>query len=86
MNLKGILESAGEGLEPRGPIHVLVDLNTPDADPACLVRLEAHGLAVDQVIGNKVLGTIEGDSLETLRRDPDVAEVEISARLRPHQV
>jgi hypothetical protein len=86
MNLKDIVRSAGESLgERQGSIDVLVDLKTRTAEPECLEHLKkAYGLSSDRVIGNKVLGTISGDSLESLRRDPAVAEVEVSSRLRPH--
>jgi len=78
---------AGESLgERRGPVQVLVDLKTRTAEPDCLRRLEANGLALDRVIGNKILGTIAGEALESLRADPGVADVEISSRLRPHAV
>jgi hypothetical protein len=86
-SLKSIALSAGESLgERQGLVHVLVDLKTRTAEPDCLERLEAHGLTIDRVVGNKVLGTIKGESLESLRLDPAVAEVEISSRLRPHAI
>lgn len=85
MNLKNIARSAGESLgERHGPVLVLVGLNTRRAEADCLERLEGYGLTVDRVIGNKILGTIAGDALESLRSDPEVAEVEISSQLRPH--
>lgn len=85
MNLKAIAHSAGESLgAPSTPVQVLVDLATRTVEPGCLGHLEDLGLTVDQVIGNKVLGTIAGENLSALRDDSAVAEVEISAQLQPH--
>jgi hypothetical protein len=79
------LGAAGEDLlEPRGPQRVLVDLRAREPDEACLRRLRGHGLAVEEVIGNKVIGTIASERLDELRSAPEVAEVETPARLRPH--
>jgi hypothetical protein len=83
---KDRLGAAGEDLvRRRGPLRVLVDLRAAEADEACLEGLRNHGLAVEEVVGNKVIGTVAGERLEELRGAPGVAEVEVPARLRPHR-
>jgi hypothetical protein len=64
---------------------VLVDLVAAEADEACLERLRGHGLAVEEVVGNKVIGTVPGERLDELKNAPGVADVELPARLRPHR-
>ncbi len=83
---KARLAAAGEELTPStGSVEVLIDLNLPAADDPSLERLEAYGVTVDEVIGNKVVGSLPADRLADLRADPQVAEVELSARLKAHR-
>ncbi len=78
------LGAIGEDLaSPSGPVKILIDLGVRSADEGCLRRLESYGVTVGEVVGNKVIGTIPGDRLADLRSDPDVADVEISAQLKP---
>ena len=82
---KDHLGAAGEDLlVKRGPVRVLVDLNLREADEPSLEHLRSCGLNVEEVVGNKVIGTIAGERLEDLRGLTEVAEVEVAAKLRPH--
>lgn len=82
---KDRLAAAGEDLlSKQGPLRVLVDLRVGEPDVDCLERLREHGLTVEKVVGNKVIGTVEGERLEELRTVPEVAEVEVPSKLRPH--
>ena len=68
----------------KGPVKVLVAIASKEPSRACLERIEKLGLRVSRVIGSKLTGEIDADALEDLERDPDVAEVEVSRRLRKH--
>jgi len=84
VNLKERLIASGEALLHRGgTVQVLVDLNVREPDAACLQKLAAYGLEVSEVIGNKLVGTIPGEQIGRLERDPQVAEVEVATRLKP---
>jgi hypothetical protein len=79
------LDAAGESLlRKEGPVRVLVALTIREADEACLEALRRLGLDVEEIVGNKVIGTIEGQRLDGLKSAPEVAEVELPSRLRPH--
>jgi hypothetical protein len=82
---KDRLGAAGEDLlVKRGPVRVLIDLKLRQADERSLELLRSCGLNVEEVVGNKVIGTVPGERLEDLRRLSEVAEVEVAAKLRPH--
>ena len=64
-----------------GRVKVLVALRRTDV--TVRKRLEQIGLSVETALTTKLIGSIEGGALERLRADPDVAEVEASAMLKP---
>lgn len=72
-------EASGERLS------VLVALRAGDLDEESRARLESLGLSIEREIQNKVIGSIPAARLTDLRRDPLVAQVDVSARLRPHE-
>ena len=84
-NLKDILRKSNQGLtEKSGYVKVLVALKSSKPDQASLDRLRALGLSIDRVVRNKVIGSIAADRLNALKKDPQVAEAELSVRLGPH--
>jgi hypothetical protein len=66
-------------------LSVLVALRGDCLEEEARARLELLGLVVDRVVQNKVIGSIPASRLTALRGDPAVAQVEVSARLRPHE-
>ncbi len=83
--LKDVLRASRAGTGAGGTRRVLVALNVPEANPETLDELRAIGLAVESVIGNKVVGAIADGDLARLRASPRVADVEESTTLRPHR-
>ncbi len=84
-NLKQILEDNPLGVpRSKGPIRVLLELKVPGSDAECQKRLQALGLKVSEIIGNKIIGSVDPNRLDQLRSDPDVIDVEISVPLELH--
>ncbi len=73
------------GAGPEGPttgvIRVLVELNAATADESVLERLRGIGLQVEDVVGNKVVGSIDAAAVDRLESMDDVKAVERSQRL-----
>jgi hypothetical protein len=67
------------------PVKVLVRLRSGPPDEACLTRLRGLGLTVDRVIDGTVVGEAAPGARRRLAADPEVAEVEVSRRLSPHE-
>lgn len=65
-------------------LRVLVELSQRVPDEACMQRLRGAGLEVEEVIGNKVIGRIAADAVHSLEALPEVASVERSVTLKPH--
>jgi hypothetical protein len=88
MNPRDLLRATkpGDARPPGGGrVQVLAALNVPGPDADTRRRLEGLGLHIEQVIGNKLVGTAPAEALDALRKDPAVAEVETSVRLGPHR-
>jgi hypothetical protein len=80
-----LLRAARPGAEEiEGPVDVLLALRVAKPDEPLLVRLRNLGLTIRTTVGNKLVGSIDGEHLAALRADPDVADVEISRKLHPH--
>jgi hypothetical protein len=82
---RDLLRGSRPGAATPGPTSVIVAVRPEPSVEAVAARLHALGLVVDRTIGDKIVGTIEGDRLGELRADPAVMEVETSVRLRPHK-
>jgi hypothetical protein len=83
--LKDILRQIGKGrAKGEEDVRVLVDLSLREPDEACIQRLRDAGLKVEEVIGNKVIGRIAADAARSLEALPEVAGVERSVKLKPH--
>ena len=65
-------------------LKVFVEIDAAEPDEACLERLRGLGLEVEQLIANKILGSLEASCLEGVKGDPDVRAVEVSRRLERH--
>ena len=84
-DMKQILRNTANDLvEIAGQVKVLVALHESSPDEKCLAGLKALGLTIDKVVGNKVIGSINGAALSALGKARSVAEVETSTRLGPH--
>ena len=84
-NLKAIRDRAVGSAGQPGAVKVLVALRVSEPDASLLDRLRGLGLTIDRVIKSTVLGSVPASQMEALRGDAQVAEVEPSARLRPHE-
>ena len=71
-------------LTPSGAAKVIVGLSQADPDEACLNKLRSIGLRIDQVIKNKIIGSIAQEHLDLLKANSFVAEVELSTNLKLH--
>jgi hypothetical protein len=65
-------------------VRVLVAIAGDEPSADCLERLGVAGLAIDSVVRNKLIGSIDRERLARLEQDPDVVEVEVSTPLQPH--
>ena len=71
-------------LHPGDEIAVLVELSLREPDETCIQQLQMAGLTIDEIIGNKVVGRIAGDSEEALESLSVVSSVERSVKLKPN--
>ena len=71
-------------LDPDGEITVFVELSVREPDEACLQQLQAAGLTIREVIGNKVVGRIDSESAKSLELLSVVTNVERSVKLKFH--
>lgn len=79
------LRSYAAGIEdPHKPVKVLVALSVAEPEADALDELRAIGLSIDELIHNKILGSIMPTALETLRSHRVVSEVELSQKLNLH--
>jgi hypothetical protein len=69
----------------RGRVKVIIEVDAPVADEACLDRLRAHGVAIERVAENKVWGLVDPKRVDAVRADPQIAAIEESVPLRPHR-
>lgn len=74
--LKGFAKPA-----PTTQIKVAVALRTATPREACLNRLRKSGLIIDRIVGNILIGSVLERDRKAIRSDPDVLEVEESAKL-----
>jgi hypothetical protein len=82
---RDLLRASRPGGAPgSGKTGVLVAVRPDPSLDVVVARLRSLGLEVEHTVGNKIIGRIDRAALGRLRADPAVAEVEVSARLRPH--
>jgi hypothetical protein len=67
-----------------GTLRVIVELEAREPREKDLEHLRDLGLAVERVIGNKVVGSIPAAKLDGLEKDDSVRMVERSERLGLH--
>jgi hypothetical protein len=83
-SLRDLLNRSQQSIQRTGPVEVIVDLQVSKPGDELINALRRLGLNVEQIIGNKVVGTIEAPQLPSLREDPRVRDVEVGVRLKPH--
>ena len=84
-HIQEYLRSAALGVgEPHEQVKVLVELSVADLGTDGLDELRAIGLSIDEVIHNKILGSIMASEIEALRSHRFVTEVELSHKLKLH--
>lgn len=66
---------------PRHKVKIFAVTRTAQPDVSHLREL---GMDVERVIGNKVIGVIDSDLIAGLESDDQIAEVERSVMLSPH--
>jgi len=83
-SLRDLLNRSQQSIQRTDPVEVIVDLQVSKPTDELINALRRLGLNVEQIIGNKVVGTIESPQLPSLREDPRVRDVEVGVRLKPH--
>jgi|KBSSwiStaDraftv2_1062776.scaffolds.fasta_scaffold244508_1 hypothetical protein len=83
-SLRDLLNRSQQSIQRTDPVEVIVDLQVSKPTDELINALRRLGLNVEQIIGNKVVGTIESPQLASLREDPRVRDVEVGVRLKPH--
>jgi len=83
-SLRDLLNRSQQSIQRTDPVEVIVDLQVSKPTDELINALRRLGLNVEQIIGNKVVGTIESPQLASLREDPRVRDVEVGVRLKSH--
>ncbi len=83
-SLRDLLNQSQLSIHRTDPVEVIVDLQVSKPGDELINALRQLGLNIEQIIGNKVVGTIKSPQLASLREDPRVREVEVGVNLKPH--
>ena len=85
-SLRAILQSSGLNLVNKvGLVRVQLELRTTQLDAFSRNTLQVCGLSIDQVVGNKVFGTIDAQRRSDLAQLDFIASIEDAVPLHPHR-